>query len=202
MKDTTVKEDLEYFVSKAIRLIAKFDPSNNEFICWEQKFNRTTRRIELPDDMKVSFLLKLIEPHVLTDVEKETGLSLTELSNSSYKDLAHILQDTFKEVPVYELYRRTFRNRKQRENESTSSFLYTLEIMCNNCNFGRLREAAIKIQFCNGLRNELIQSVLWKLQELNAEEMLDIAKEMELHDRYEAMGIHYPYPDIVYNVLN
>ncbi|XP_043504567.1 uncharacterized protein LOC122525712 [Polistes fuscatus] len=116
--------------------------------------------------------------------------------------LANILQDTFKEVPVYELYRRTFRNRKQRENESTSSFLYTLETMCNNCNFGRLREAAIQIQFCNGLRNELIQSVLWRLQELNAEEMLDIAKEMELHDRYEAMGIHYPYPDIVYNVLN
>ncbi|KAI4477952.1 hypothetical protein M0804_012432 [Polistes exclamans] len=201
MKGPAIKH-LESFVSEAAGLIIKFDPSCIEFMAWEMKFNSIMRKVELPSDMKVPFLLKLIEPYVLTEIEKRRCITLTELSNSSYQELVHILQDTFKDVEQFELSRITFRNRKQKEGESVVGFFNTLKMISISCNFPtRFIDATLKIQFSNGIRNQLIQRVLWRVLPLRSEQLLSIAKEMELHDRLTAMGVYYPYPSVLYELL-
>ncbi|KOB70119.1 polyprotein [Operophtera brumata] len=85
--------------------------------------------------------------------------------------------------------RHMFRQRRQEEGESISTFLQSLKHLATHCNFGATLEVDLRDQLVSGLRSEDMRSRLFAESSLDYKKAVELALALEAAERHAAEAV-------------
>nr|XP_049461208.1 uncharacterized protein LOC125906445 [Anopheles coluzzii] len=171
-----------------------FDPTNCKIQRWLERLQIAFKIHRVPEEDKRDYLL-----HYMGSTTYDVlcnKLKNDEPQTKTFEEIVAILKEHFNPNPLEILENFKFANRKQRENESLSTYLMELEKLAQTCSFGDYLDKALRNQFMFGLQNRAIQSRLLEIRDLTLAKAKDIAFGMEMSNRGtdEIQGTVTPYP--------
>ena len=153
-----------------------FDPTNCKIQRWLEKLQIGFKIHRVPEEDKRDYLL-----HYMNSTTYDVlcnKLKNDEPQTKTFEEIVAILKEHFNPNPLEILENFKFANRKQRENESLSTYLMELEKLAQTCSFGDYLDKALRNQFVTLAKAK------------------DIAFGMEMSNRGtdEIQGTVTPYP--------
>lgn len=163
--------------------VGKLEPFSREknWSTYISRLNQYFKANAVTEDLKTAILI--------TAVGDETFELMVDLCSPKkpedykYDNLVQVVKDHLQPTPSEIAERYIFRQRKQNEGESFSTYVAALKKLAKSCNYGTILEEQLRDQLVFGLRNDNIRQHLFAEKNLTYKKAYELAINLEAAEK-------------------
>ncbi|KAI4476800.1 hypothetical protein M0804_013244 [Polistes exclamans] len=164
-------------ISLGKSLLKSYDPESMNFLLWLNQFEHIVDLIHLRNNMKVEFLLNLMNPEAQSKIQQK--VAPTNPSSFPYEVLISNLEELFGRYQGEWAANYRFLNRDQFTAESVQQYINALTRINRKVSLHLKNSLTIKVRFINGLKDIGTKRILLGTTNITLERAVTVANRLE-----------------------
>ncbi|KAI4476802.1 hypothetical protein M0804_013246 [Polistes exclamans] len=160
-------------------LLKKFNPKYMDFLHWLNNFEYIADIVHIPNNEMVEFLLSVIEPSCLLEIQKKVAPE--DPHDLCYSELIFHFEELYGFVQGEWAANYRFVFRDQIIDESVLHYIYTLTKLLQRASCFLINRLSLLERFINGLKDENTKRILRDWSNLTLDKAVAIAAQLEFH---------------------